>query len=78
LPERLGKAFNAALEDWRVNNKVRRLWARDASLWTGAAEANWLGWLGITNGQLAHLERFKTITEVVKREGVSHALLRQE
>lgn len=75
LPERLGKAFNAALEDWRVNSKVRRLWARDASLWTGADEANWLGWLGITNGQLAHLERFKTITDVVKREGLSHALL---
>ncbi len=75
LPDRLTKALNMAIEDWRVNNKVRRLWARDASLWTGADEANWLGWLGITNGQLAHMERFNRVAEVVKREGLSHALL---
>ena len=24
---------------------VRRIWDRDASLWTGADEADWLGWL---------------------------------
>ena len=40
-----------------AQGKVRRLWARDASLWTGRDEAQWLGWLGITNGQLAHIER---------------------
>ena len=24
---------------------VERIWARDASLWTGSDEARWLGWL---------------------------------
>jgi transaldolase/glucose-6-phosphate isomerase len=24
---------------------VERIWARDATLWTGQAEAHWLGWL---------------------------------
>ena len=24
---------------------VERIWARDATLWTGADEAKWLGWL---------------------------------
>ena len=24
---------------------VSRIWERDASLWTGGAEAKWLGWL---------------------------------
>ena len=24
---------------------IERIWARDASVWTGAGEANWLGWL---------------------------------
>ncbi len=33
---------------------MRRLWQRDASLWTGTDEANWLGWLGITEEQIAH------------------------
>ena len=32
----------------RRSGKVRRLWQRDASLWTGKDEAQWLGWLGIT------------------------------
>ena len=31
------------------------------SLWTGNDEARWLGWLGITNGQLAHIERFVAV-----------------
>jgi len=37
----------AAAEEWRRQGKVRRLWARDASLWTGADESRWLGWLDI-------------------------------
>ena len=29
----------------RDGRRTRRLWAKDASLWTGADEAKWLGWL---------------------------------
>lgn len=75
LPEPLVKAVTDAIADWRSNHKVRKLWARDASLWTGADESHWMGWLGITNGQLAHIERFTRIAEEVKKEGFSHALL---
>ena len=32
-------------DDWRAGGKVRRLWQRDASLWTGTDEGNWLAWL---------------------------------
>src|SRR6266404_2300994 len=35
LPKDLEEAVGAALEDWRAEGKVRRLWAGDASLWTG-------------------------------------------
>lgn len=75
LPEPLTKAVKAAVDDWRTNHKVRKLWARDAALWTGADEGNWMGWLGITNGQLAHIDRLTSIAEEVKKEGFSHALL---
>jgi len=75
LPEPLAAAVIATLEDWRVNGKVRRLWARDASLWTGADEGSWLGWLGITDDQLAHIDRLRKIAEEVKNAGFSHALL---
>jgi glucose-6-phosphate isomerase len=38
-------AVDAALADWDARRGTERLWARDASLWTGADEAKWLGWL---------------------------------
>jgi transaldolase/glucose-6-phosphate isomerase len=61
LPADLDAGVKAALEDWRKEGKVRRLWAGDASLWTDADEANWLGWLNIVYDQLkavGHLEAF--------------------
>src|SRR6516162_5269923 len=55
--------------------KGRKLWARDASLWTGRDEGQWLGWLGITNDQLAHIERLTAIREAARSAGFSHVLL---
>ena len=42
-----------------ANNKVKRLWARDASLWTNSDESKWLGWLGITEDQRSNVDRFQ-------------------
>ncbi|WP_337288340.1 bifunctional transaldolase/phosoglucose isomerase [Candidatus Methylomirabilis sp.] len=75
LPEPLAAAVKSSLAEWRAQGKVRRLWGRDASLWTGKDEAEWLGWLGITNGQLAHIQRLTRITEAAKSAGFSHVLL---
>jgi transaldolase/glucose-6-phosphate isomerase len=75
LPDSLAKAVEATLEEWRAKENVRRLWARDASLWTGTDEGSWLGWLGITEDQSAHSQRFRSIAEELKREGFTHALL---
>jgi transaldolase / glucose-6-phosphate isomerase len=51
------------------------LWAQDASLWTGADENRWLGWLGITEDQLAHLDHFKQLAQEVRDLKFSHVLL---
>ena len=75
LPEPVAAAVNDSLAEWRAHAKVRRLWARDASLWTGRDEAQWLGWLGITNGQLAHLDRLTKVTEAARNAGFSDVLL---
>lgn len=75
LPPELAAEVKVALEDWRVNDKMRRLWACDASLWTGADEADWLGWLGITADQRAHVERLTEIADEAKRAGFTHAAL---
>jgi transaldolase/glucose-6-phosphate isomerase len=47
VPADLEGDVKAAIEDWRKNGKIRRLWSGDASLWTEADEAKWLGWLNI-------------------------------
>lgn len=75
LPDELAKAVNSTLDDWQINGKVKRLWARDASLWTNSDEANWLGWLGITEDQLAHASRFQIIAEEARKSGFTHAVL---
>jgi transaldolase/glucose-6-phosphate isomerase len=75
LPDNLVNSVQATLKDWLVNGKVRRLWAQDASLWTGTDENRWLGWLGITEDQLAHIDHLKKLAEQVKSAGFKHALL---
>ncbi|MFN0316385.1 MAG: bifunctional transaldolase/phosoglucose isomerase [Burkholderiales bacterium] len=75
LPANLAAEVAAALKDWAVAGKVRRMWSRDPSLWTGKDEANWLGWLGITEDQIANLAHLKAIAAEVKQAGFSHVLL---
>jgi transaldolase/glucose-6-phosphate isomerase len=75
LPGELGAEVRRSLAEWDAEGKARRLWQRDASLWTGKDEGQWLGWLGITNDQLAHVERFTRIAEAARTGGFSHVLL---
>jgi len=75
LPDSLAGAVAASLEDWKKNNKVARLWQKDASLWTGTDESNWLGWLSITEEQLAHIDVLKQIAADIKKARFKHALL---
>ncbi len=75
LPEPLAKAVKATLEDWKANNKVQRLWARDASLWTNTDEGKWLGWLGIVEEQLAKRQSFRDIAEEIRAAGFKQAVL---
>ena len=45
LGDGLGKAVAMSTEEWRASAKIRRLWQRDKSVWTGTDEDKWLGWL---------------------------------
>ncbi len=68
-------ALDQVLEDWRVHDKLRRLWAHDATLWTGADEAKWMGWQSIVLEQLADPERFQAISAEVRRQDFRDILL---
>jgi transaldolase / glucose-6-phosphate isomerase len=75
LPSALDTAVRAELDGWRAGDKVRRLWSRDASLWTGADEASWLGWLGIAGDQLARVSALRDLAAEIRGAGFTHAVV---
>jgi len=75
LPDKLESDVNASLQDWKKGGKVRRLWHEDASLWTGADEGKWLGWLGVTEQQIENVDALKEIAADIKKAAFKDALL---
>jgi transaldolase/glucose-6-phosphate isomerase len=75
LPEKLSSDVNACLADWNKNNKIKKLWEKDSSLWTGADEGKWLGWLDITEEQLGGIDALNQIAEDIKEASFKNALL---
>jgi transaldolase / glucose-6-phosphate isomerase len=49
---------------------VRRIWARDAGLWTASGEDEWLGWLDEPERMLAHVEEMLEFAQRVEYEDV--------
>ncbi|HEV7644974.1 MAG TPA: bifunctional transaldolase/phosoglucose isomerase [Pyrinomonadaceae bacterium] len=66
LPDEIGVIVRQKIEEWRAENKISRLWAKDASLWTNTDEAKWLGWLGIVDKELNDLQKYRDFAEEVK------------
>lgn len=75
LPADLQQAFEKTLADWQSNDKIKKLWAKDAALWSNDDEAKWLGWLDIVERQIADRQKFADFREEVKKENFSHILL---
>jgi transaldolase/glucose-6-phosphate isomerase len=75
LPEALGAEVASRLKEWEAEGGTRRLFAGDASLWSGQDEASWIGWLGIVESQLEDLAPLFALRDEVKKEGLTHAVL---
>jgi transaldolase/glucose-6-phosphate isomerase len=75
LPETLASAVKTAIGEWQSGNKMQRLWQRDATLWTGDDEANWLGWLDIVEEQIAHPVELRNFAKEVWSAGFKDVLL---
>jgi transaldolase/glucose-6-phosphate isomerase len=75
LGEALTKDCTAASEDWRVAGNIRRLWGKDAKLWTGADEAQWLGWLDVVDAGFAELEGLKKFAQDVRQSEFRNIVL---
>ena len=75
LPPDLAQAVAENLRAWESSDRVARIWAGDATVWTGTDEAQWLGWLRITGEQLAQKQRFEQFAAEVKAAGFTDILL---
>ena len=75
LPQGLDSEVKKNLNDWSAAGKMRRLWARDPSLWTNSDESKWLGWLGVTEDQMMQAKSLEEAASDVKSAKFSHALL---
>ena len=75
LPESLATTVKATIADWQSRGTIRRLWQRDATLWSGSDEANWLGWLDVVDEQVAQHDQLAKLAKEVQARGFEHVLL---
>ncbi len=75
LPRQLSEPFRAKLKEWTERDNVRKLWDRDASLWSGEDESKWLGWLTIVSEQQRSIRRFPNFAAEVKDAGFTDVLV---
>ena len=75
LPDSLATKVKTTTADWQSGGKMQRLWQRDATLWTGADEANWLGWLDIVDEQIAQHDQLVKFAKEVQQREFQHVLL---
>jgi transaldolase/glucose-6-phosphate isomerase len=75
LPQDLQQASETIIRDFAVNDKIHRLWARDATIWTGTDENRWLDWLDVAATQLDHLGDLKKLMHFAEGQYFQHAVL---
>lgn len=75
LPESLASTVKATIADWQSRGNMKRLWQRDATLWTGSDEDKWLGWLDIVDEQVAQQDQLQKFAKEVQQREFEHILL---
>ena len=61
LPAAIEADVNTTLATWQRDDKVARMWAKDASVWTDEDEGKWLGWLDIVGEELADTQKYRDL-----------------
>ena len=64
-----------ALAAWSQRGNTARLWRGDASLWSGADEADWLGWLAVASDMCDRVASLCAFARQVRDGGMTDVLL---
>ena len=75
VPAALTDAVDRLAVDWEADRRVQRLWDGDATLWTGADEARWLGWLRAVPPSATALAALQAFARDAVAGGFAHAVL---
>jgi transaldolase/glucose-6-phosphate isomerase len=69
----LEKAVEKSTEEWRSSAKIRKLWHKDKTVWTGDDENKWLGWLD--SPAKANISDYEDYAQRVKGQNFSDAVV---
>lgn len=75
LPDNIESTVNASVAEWFSEDKIARIWQKDASVWTSGDESNWLGWLDIVSRELEETTKYKELFADIDQAGFDHILL---
>jgi len=75
LPAAIEDAVKAELLVWNEQNKIERIWEKDATVWTGEDEGKWLAWLEVVNAQIGELPKYHAFAEDIESAGYTDVLL---
>ncbi len=73
LGDGIKKSVEKSTEEWRASAKIRRLWHKDKSVWTGDDEDKWLGWL--ESAAAADIADYEDFARRVKGQNFSDAVV---
>ncbi|MDQ3180379.1 MAG: transaldolase, partial [Acidobacteriota bacterium] len=66
LPKELQTSVRQTMDEWKKEDKIFRVWSKDAGVWTDEDEAKWLGWLDIVETELDDLQKYLDVAENVR------------
>jgi hypothetical protein len=69
LPENLDVEVRKHFDECQKENKISRIWAKDAGVWTDTDEAKWLGWLDSVETELGRIQEYRDFAEDVRSAG---------
>ncbi|PIZ04231.1 MAG: transaldolase [Gammaproteobacteria bacterium CG_4_10_14_0_8_um_filter_38_16] len=66
--------IESELAAWQTENKIQRLWAHDATLWTDTDENKWMGWLNVESENCC-VPLIEKLADDIKTRGITDIVL---
>jgi transaldolase/glucose-6-phosphate isomerase len=70
----LAPAVSTEIQAWRASDRITRFWHGDPAVWSGADENKWVGWQGIVEAELAHVETLERFAADIRAAGFKFAV----